>query len=50
MEFLTLAVLFALVKVAHVSDWSWRWIWVPIGLWLVCSVLIAIVEAKMEGK
>lgn len=47
-----LAVLFIVLKLGKVIDWSWWWVlsplWIPLGIVLICLIIIGL--AEIAGK
>ena len=45
----SLFIVFLVLKLCHVIDWSWLWVtaplWGPIGIWLVLVLIWAILNA-----
>ena len=41
-----LGIIFIVLKLLNVIDWSWWWVlapfWIPIGIVIICAIIIAI--------
>lgn len=47
-----LGIIFVVLKLCNVITWSWLWVtspfWIPIGIWLVCLVVVLVIVAIKE--
>lgn len=43
-----LGIIFIVLKLVHVIDWSWWWVlapfWIPVAIVILCAIILAILD------